>query len=274
MSILHQARARRKAGQEGSEAGQDGETSPVKTVLGSLVVNNISNTVTNKTHNVDREDFDNKKPVKIEDVPFRISSQAVIPTKIEDIPWRRQDRRILNARYRRLMDKKLIIFIVSVGLILISLGFFLMGLYKFHHEESKHFRPFIVIGPVLIGGGFITLLCSVEVCVRLYKAKKRVQDPELDNLINPHEVKHWMDPKIIPFGWGLFSEDGDEILVLDKASTNYILDAVKPGRRGSKGMASAAAKLDSMIDMEKEEDAVSVKAEASLQKPDGIGVIV
>ena len=54
------------------------------------------------------------------------------------------------------------------------------------------------------------------------------------------------------------------------ASTNYILDAVKPGRRGSKGMASAAAKLDSMIDMEKEEDTVSVKAEASKQKPDGV----
>ena len=65
-------------------------------------------------------------------------------------------------------------------------------------------------------------MCSVEVCVRLYKAKKRVQDPELDNLINPHEVKHWMDPKIIPFGWGLFSEDGDEILVLDKGSVGGV----------------------------------------------------
>ena len=63
-------------------------------------------------------------------------------------------------------------------------------------------------------------MCSVEVCVRLYKAKKRVQDPELDNLINPHEVKHWMDPKIIPFGWGLFAEEGDEILVLDKGDNN------------------------------------------------------
>ena len=50
---------------------KDAETSPVKTVLGSLVVNNTSNNVTNKTHNADREDFDNKKPVKIEDVPFR-----------------------------------------------------------------------------------------------------------------------------------------------------------------------------------------------------------
>ena len=85
-------------------------------------------------------------------------------------------------------------------------------------EQQELWLNIIPPGPVLIGGGFITLLCSVEVCVRLYKAKKRVQDPELDNLINPHEVKHWMDPKIIPFGWGLFSEDGEEILVLDKGS--------------------------------------------------------
>ena len=71
-----------------------------------------------------------------------------------------------------------------------------------------------------------------------------MQDPELDNLINPHEViftyfshvfvifvsvfldvfflskylshfatlqvKHWMDPALIPYGWGLFSE-GEEV---------------------------------------------------------------
>jgi len=260
MSILHQARARRKAGQEAGESGQDPETSPVKTVLGSLAINTIHN-VTNKAHNVDKEDFDNKKPVRIEDVPFR-----------------RQDRRILNARYRRLMDKKLIIFIVSVGLLLISLGFFLIGLYKFHHEENKHLRPFVVIGPVLIGGGLITLMCSVEVCVRLYKAKKRVQDPELDNLINPHEVKHWMDPKIIPFGWGLFAEEGDEVLVLDKASTKYFLDAVRPDRSGNKGINSAAANLDSMIDIEKDEDdiedgtnhPVSENKDGPKQKLDGV----
>ena len=53
----------------------------------------------------------------------------------------------------------------------------------------------------------MTIMFSVEICVRLYKAKKRVQDPDLDNLTNPHEVKHWMDPRIIPFGWGLFKEE-------------------------------------------------------------------
>ena len=61
----------------------------------------------------------------------------------------------------------------------------------------------------------------LQVCFRLHRANKRVLDPDLDNLINPHEVtfpfefelyflskvKHWMDPEIIPYGWGLFRED-------------------------------------------------------------------
>jgi hypothetical protein len=60
----------------------------------------------------------------------------------------------------------------------------------------------------------MTLLCSVEVCFRLYRETKRETDPDLDNLTNPHEVKHWMDPKIIPFGWGLFGEK-DEVIIID-----------------------------------------------------------
>ena len=47
--------------------------------------------------------------------------------------------------------RKLIIFIVSVGLLLISLGTFLMSLY-IHQKENKHFRPFIVIGMFYILG--------------------------------------------------------------------------------------------------------------------------
>jgi len=179
------------------------------------------------------------------------------------------------------MDKKLIIFIVSVGLLLICLGSVLIALYNFHQEEYKHMRPFIVIGPVLIGGGFITLLCSVEVCVRLYKAKKRVQDPELDNLINPHEVKHWMDPKIIPFGWGLFAEDGDEVLVIDKASTKYILDGVRPGTSGTKRLGAAAAHLDNVINMDEDdtEESLSLpvnknESEMKIDRIGDIGAIV
>jgi len=69
MSILHQARARRKAGQE-AEAGQDAETSPVKTVLGSLAVNTIHTTVTTKTHHVDKNDLDSKKTCQNRRCPF------------------------------------------------------------------------------------------------------------------------------------------------------------------------------------------------------------
>ena len=56
----------------------------------------------------------------------------------------------------------------------------------------------------MVAAGLMTIMCSLEICLRLSKANKRVQDPELDNLTNPHEVKHWMDPNIIPYGWGLF----------------------------------------------------------------------
>ena len=58
-------------------------------------------------------------------------------------------------------------------------------------------------------------MCSLEVCIRLYRETKREVDPDLDNLTNPHEVKHWMDPKIIPFGWGLFWEK-DEVIAVEK----------------------------------------------------------
>ena len=33
---------------------------------------------------------------------------------------------------------------------------------------------------------------------------RRMQDRDIDNITNPHEVKHWMDPKLIPYGWGMF----------------------------------------------------------------------
>ena len=83
---------------------------------------------------------------------------------------------------------------------------------------------------------------SFQVCVRLYKANQRVRDPELDNLLNIHEVgqfsaknildfkkevswgfqvKHWMDPQIIPYGWGLFSE-GEEVMASMNMSNHIV----------------------------------------------------
>ena len=67
----------------------------------------------------------------------------------------------------------------------------------------------------MLAAGGMCLFLSGEVCLRLYKKTKKVLDPDLDNIANPHEVKHWMDPKLIPFGWGLFEVD-DEIIVIEK----------------------------------------------------------
>ena len=44
----------------------------------------------------------------------------------------------------------------------------------------------------------------------------KVLDPDLDNIANPHEVKHWIDPRLIPFGWGLFDVEDEEVIVIEK----------------------------------------------------------
>ena len=35
--------------------------------------------------------------------------------------------------------------------------------------------------------------------------------------MSPHDVKHWIDPDLIPFGWGLF-EEGDQVLTVEKGT--------------------------------------------------------
>jgi len=104
------------------------------------------------------------------------------------------------------MDKKLIVFLLSTSSILIVCGSVMIALYLVYFNEYKHVRPNIVIGPVLIGAGLMAIMLSSEICWRYYKANKRELDPELDNLTNPQEVKHWIDPKIIPYGWGSFDQ--------------------------------------------------------------------
>ena len=44
------------------------------------------------------------------------------PESIEDVPFRRQDRRILNARKKRVNDRKLIKCILLTGLVMILAG--------------------------------------------------------------------------------------------------------------------------------------------------------
>lgn len=205
--MIQNIRTRKKEdGEDTNQSNTETAGSPVRTVLGSLVAGKARAGSANKSYSRNGTSLDPRKPVRVEDVPFR-----------------RQDRRILNARNRRLMDRKLILFIILLGLLLLSLGAGCLGLY-FVFQNERNFKPFIIIGPVLLGGGLITWLCSIEICIRLHLSNKRLGDPEIDNLVNPHEVKHWIDPNIIPYGWGLFREE-DQVKVEDKGEE-------KPGVAG------------------------------------------
>ena len=52
----------------------------------------------------------------------------------------------LNARNRIDRDKKLIFFIVGLGVLMIVIGLFLLLIYKLYNEDVKDVRPVIVIG--------------------------------------------------------------------------------------------------------------------------------
>ena len=71
--------------------------------------------------------------------------------------------------------------------------------------------------------------------MRLYKANQRVQDPDLDNLSNPHEVKHWMDPKLIPFGWGFFNEQEEKLSVESRLVLAGDIVAVRTNMESGRG---------------------------------------
>jgi len=164
---------------------------------------------------------------------LRATEKLLRPTKIEEVPFRRQDQRTLNARYRRRMDKRLILCISGSSLLLLVLGISLLVVHQMYQEGNSHIRPFIVIGPVLIGGGVMTALFSLEVCQRLYVSKKRILDPEVDSLVNPHEVKHWMDPQLIPYGWGLFTEKDEVILVEQEEEEETKEEKIQAGKADS-----------------------------------------
>ena len=113
---------------------QEPEESPIKTVLGSLARNSLaSDTLSvqnmNNSNNYRRKKKKTWKPISIEDVPFR-----------------RQDRMTLNARNRIDRDKKLIFFIVGMGVLLIFIGLLLLLLYRLYSDDIKDLRPVIVIG--------------------------------------------------------------------------------------------------------------------------------
>ena len=64
-----------------------------------------------------------------------------------DIP-RRQDRMTLNVKNRIESDKKLVFFIVGLGMAFIVVGLFLLLLYRLYHEDIKEVKPVIVIGKI------------------------------------------------------------------------------------------------------------------------------
>ena len=52
----------------------------------------------------------------------------------------------LNARNRIDRDKKLIFFIVGMGVLFIAVGLLLLLIYKVYSEDEKNVRPVIIIG--------------------------------------------------------------------------------------------------------------------------------
>ena len=60
---------------------------------------------------------------------------APYPNTIEDVPFRRQDRRILNARKKRLADRKLYKCVMFTGILITLFGVSLITLFILWKEE-------------------------------------------------------------------------------------------------------------------------------------------
>ena len=56
------------------------------------------------------------------------------PRDIEHVPFRRQDRRVLNSRKKRVMDRKLIRCIILTGLLLLAVGAGLFAVWWMYEE--------------------------------------------------------------------------------------------------------------------------------------------
>ncbi|XP_059091802.1 uncharacterized protein LOC131887255 isoform X2 [Tigriopus californicus] len=187
MSMIHAlARSRFQKRTAEQERENEGRGSPVKTVMGGLASKP-------KLH-------DQLKGGKTID---KLTSK--VPESVEDVPFRRQDRRILNARKKRIMDRKLIKCLILFGIVALlgGVALILTWVYlKDGNSAEKLVSPLLFLGIGIIIFGVVLMLCSIEICSRLIKNIKRVQDPEIDRAKNLHHVKHWIDPALIPYGWG------------------------------------------------------------------------
>ncbi|XP_040582602.1 uncharacterized protein [Lepeophtheirus salmonis] len=115
------------------------------------------------------------------------------------------------------------------------MGLVFFVLYFVFNRENKRTRIFVVLGPVLAVIGIVVMMFSIEVCIRLWRNKKREKDPEIDDVENIHHIKHWIHPELIPFGWGhrdsLWESsinDADDIQIdLTEESSNQESNLVK-----------------------------------------------
>ena len=73
----------------------------------------------------------------------------------------------------------------------------------------------IIVGPIMIISGISFLLCSLELVMRLSRQIKRVMDTSLLKTSNLHEVKHWIEPELISFGWGQYDFEEEAKLMDD-----------------------------------------------------------
>lgn len=169
--------------------------SPVKTVMAALGKPRVSQEPLPQLHKAA------SKPK---------SKENVLPTKIEEVPFRRQDRRILNSRKQRTMDRKLIKCVLLLGILMTICGVAFFVLWLLFNQSQYLVEPLIIVGPMLVFCGVLFMLFTIEVCMRLQRNSSRVQDPEIDKITNLHHIKHWIEPELIPFGWGQEEDDGND----------------------------------------------------------------
>ncbi|XP_023329814.1 uncharacterized protein LOC111702379 isoform X1 [Eurytemora carolleeae] len=138
-----------------------------------------------------------RKKKKVDPIVF-------IPTRIEEAPMRRQDRRTLNALNRRRSDRHLVYCISCTVVLLLAACISSIVFWYLYRKDYGGIAPLIVVGPVLGGSAIFLLITLLEVAVRLYQQTARVMDKSLLNIQNLHDVKHWIEPNLVGFGWGHF----------------------------------------------------------------------
>lgn len=161
--------------------------SPVKGVMAALSKHRVSQEPLSSLH----------KPVK------KIEGMD-IPEKIEDVPFRRQDRRILNARKKRIIAKRIICFGITTCLTFLGLGIALIVIYCLFQKDKEFWfvDSFLILGIMVVICAIMFGAFTIETCISLRRAIARVQDKEIDKISNLHLVKHWIEPDLIPYGWG------------------------------------------------------------------------